>query len=142
QKADSLRQAYKVTEDEFIEASQELEELFKGSKLDADKITVEDVVDYASLKPHVSKVKDLLAPFEENIEEDRYGEVVSSLARPLRDGKLKEAEVLEIIRRNFQVEEKFRDLNTKVYGKETQSQGRPSKVKEPETESFETFDDF
>jgi len=138
-KIDSLRQAKNVTEEQFVEASDELETLFKEAGLDPEAVTEEDVVDYASLKPHIAKVRQLVAPFEENISQEKYGDVVAELSRYLRDGKTDEAAISELLKRHYSVEEDVKELNTKVYQK---PKPKASKVATKQTESFETFDDF
>lgn len=140
QKVDSLRQTYNVTEDDFVDASEELESIYKDAKLDANSITDEAIVDYASLKPHIAKVKELIAPYEENISEGKYGDVVAQLSRYLRDGKADEAAVKTILKRNFSVEEDVKELNTKVYQKGEKT--KKVALKEEVSGSSETFDDF
>lgn len=141
QKVDSLRQAYNVSEDDFADAADELEEIYKGSGLDVNSITNEDIVDYSSLKPHISKVKELIVPYEDNIAEAKYGDVVAQLSRNLRDGNLGEKELKEILKRNFSVEEDVKELNTKVYQKSQKNSGKKVALKETENSS-ESFDDW
>lgn len=141
QKVDSLRQAYNVTEEEFVDASEELEALYIESKRDVKSITDEHIVEYASLKPHISKVKSLIEPYEDNISEEKYSDVVAELARYLRDGKADEATVKKILERNFSVEETVKDLNTKVYSKEEKKSLKKKALKE-ETSEYETFEDW
>ena len=139
QKVDSLRQTYNVTEDGFVDASEELESIYKDSGLDTNSITDEAIVDYASLKPHITKVKELIEPYEDNISEGKYGDVVAELSRYLRDGKADEATVKNILKRNFSVEEDVKELNTKVY----QKGQKASKVAlRDESELSESFDDW
>lgn len=140
QKVEKLRQAHNVSEDEFVDASEELEASFKASGLDPESITEEDVVDYASLKPHILKVRELIEPYEDNISESKYGDVVAQLSRYLRDGKADEKSVSEILKRNFSVEEEVKDLNTKIYQKNQAK--KPSKKVEKEESHGETFDDW
>jgi glutaredoxin 2 len=139
QKVDSLRQTYNVTEDGFVDASEELESIYKDSGLDTNSITDEAIVDYASLKPHITKVKELIEPYEDNISEGKYGDVVAELSRYLRDVKADEATVKSILKRNFSVEEDVKELNTKVYQKGQKS----SKVAlQDESELSESFADW
>jgi hypothetical protein len=137
QKVDSLRQAFNVSEDQFVEASIELRSLVEGKGI---AITEEAVVDYASLKPYISKVQELVAPYEENISEAKYGEVVDHLARYLREGKADEKEIAKILKRNYSVEEEVKELNTKVYQKQKATSSK--KVDAKGSESFESFDDW
>jgi hypothetical protein len=140
QKVDSLRQTYNVTEDAYVEASEELEEIYAASKLDVNNITHEAIVDYASLKPHIEVVKGLIEQYEDNISEGKYGDVVSELSRYLRDGKADEATIKQILARNFSVEEDVKELNSKVYGKSAKAPVK--KTLKEESKSFESFDDW
>lgn len=98
-------------------------------------------MDYASLRPHIAKVKELIAPYEDNLNDQKYGDVVSKLARSLRDKQADEETVKSILKRNFSVEEEVKELNTKVYQK--QGQKPKSKVsKESESSGLESFDDW
>jgi hypothetical protein len=141
QKVDALRQSKNVTEDQFVDASEELEEIYKNSGLDANTITDEAIVDYASLKPHIAVVTKLIEPYEENISESKYGDVVAELSRYLRDGKADEATVTKILKRNFSVEEEVKDLNTKVYQK-GQKSGKKVEVGEEDSDGSESFNDW
>ena len=141
QKVDQLRQSFNVSEDDFVDSSEELESIYKDAGLDVNSITEETIVDYASLRPHISKVKELIAPYEDNISEAKYGEVVSTLAKYLRDKKADEGTVKEILKRNYSVEEDVKELNTIVY----KNQGSKPKNKVSEgskSNKVETFDDW
>ena len=140
QKVDALRQSYNVSEDQFVDASEELESIYKEAGLDVNNITEEVVVDYASLRPHIETVKELIAPYEENIAESKYGDVVSNFARYLRDGKADLKTVKEILKRNFSVEEDVKELNTRVYKKQEKSP-KSRTLNEGKKKDFETFDD-
>lgn len=141
QKVDQLRQSFNVSEDDFVDASEELEQIYADAKLDAKSITEEAIVDYASLRSHIATVKELIAPYEDNLNEQKYGDVVSTLARSLRDKKADVETVKSILKRNFSVEEDVKELNTKVYQK--QGQKPKSKVsKESESSDLESFDDW
>ena len=140
QKVDSLRQAYNVTEDAYVDASDELEEIYAASKLDVNDITHEAIVDYASLKPHIAVVKGLIEQYEDNISEGKYGDVVAELSRYLRDGKADKESIKQILARNFSVEEEVKELNSKVYGKSAKAPVK--KTLKEESKSFESFDDW
>jgi hypothetical protein len=141
QKVDQLRQSFNVSEDDFVDASEELERIYTEAKLDVNNITEEAIVDYASLRPHIATVKELIAPYEDNLSEQKYGDVVATLSRYLRDGKTDVAAVKEILKRNYSVEEDVKELNTKVYQK--QGAKPKSKVsKDSEPSGLESFDDW
>ena len=140
QKVDALRQSFNVTEEQFVDASEELEEIYSASGLDVKDITNEAIVDYASLKPHIAVVRELVEPYVDNISDEKYGDVVADLSRYLRDGKADKETIKQILARNFSVEEDVKELNTKVYSK---SQKAPAKkALKQETSKFESFDDW
>ena len=140
QRIDSLRQAHNVTESAFVDASEELESIYKESGLDINSVTDEAIVDYASLKPHIATVRELVEPYVDNISEEKYGDVVAELSRYLRDGKADEANIKQILARNFSVEEDVKELNSKVYGKSAKAPVK--KTLKEESKSFESFDDW
>jgi len=140
QKVDSLRQSLKVSEEQFVDASEELEEIYKSAGLDVNDLTYEAVVDYASLRPHIAVVKELVAPYEDNISEGKYGDVIADLSRKLRDEVLDNAAIQEVLKRNFSVEEEVKDLNTKVYSKEKKAPAK--KPLKQDSGKFESFDDW
>lgn len=141
QKVDSLRQALNVSEEEFVNAADELEGIFKAQGRNVGEISEEHVVDYASLKPHISKVQEMVTPYEDNISDDRYGDVVSELAYYLRDGKASEKDIAEILKRNFSVEEEVKELNTKVYQKQKAKSSKKVEIEE-DSNGFESFNDW
>jgi hypothetical protein len=140
QRIDSLRQAHNVTEGAFVDASEELESIYKESGLDINSVTDEAIVDYASLKPHIATVRELVEPYVDNISEEKYGDVVAELSRYLRDGKADEASIKQILARNFSVEEDVKELNSKVYGKSAKAPVK--KALKEESGSLESFDDW
>jgi hypothetical protein len=140
QKVDSLRQTYSVSEEQFVEASEELESIYESSGLNVNDLNYEAVVDYASLKPHIAVVKGLVEPYQENISEAKYGDVVAELSRKLRDGSLDKEAIQEVLKRNFSVEEEVKELNTKVYSKAQKAPAKKALKEEPS--KFESFDDW
>jgi hypothetical protein len=140
QKVDTLRQTYKVSEEQFVDASEELEEIYTVSGLNVNDITDEAIVDYASLKPHIEVVKGLVEPYEDNISEGKYGDVVAELSRYLRDGKVDKESIQQILARNFSVDEEVKELNTKVYAKEQKKSVK--KYVQEDASGYETFDEW
>jgi hypothetical protein len=140
QKIDSLRQAFNVSEDQFVDSAEELESIYKSSGLDINDITEEAIVDYASLKPHIETVKELVEPYVDNISEEKYGDVVADLSRYLRDGRADVEVIKQILARNFSVEEEVKELNSKVYSKGQKAPAK--KALKQETSKFESFDDW
>lgn len=138
QKVDELRQAFGISKEEFVDASDELEELLQGTA-ELAQLSERDVVEYASLRPHITVVKELITPYEDNISEDKFGEVVSELATYLRDGRADKKTLQDLLKKNFSVEQDVKELNTRVYSKQ---KGKPSKKIEESSDKYETFDDW
>jgi hypothetical protein len=80
---DKIREAYGVTVDQYSEAFDELKSLLPGSSL-----THEHIADWASQKPHHSTVQQILAPYQDDLDETDYSGIVADFSRSLRDGKL------------------------------------------------------
>lgn len=131
---DQLREAYKVSVDQYSESFEELKKLLPGKEF-----THEQVVDWASQKPFHGKVEKILAPYLDEINDSDYSGIVASLSRSLRDGKLSEAKIQELVKAEYGVPASVKELNTKLnIGKK-----KPSKEAErKDPEKFETFDDF
>jgi len=140
QKVDQLRQTYNVSQEQFVEAADELESIYTEAKLDLNEITEEVIVDYASLKPHIQKVQQLIAPYEENISEGKYGDIVAELSKYLRNGDADEASIKELLKRNYSVDDDVKELNTKVYSKSAKAPAK--KALSQGTSKFESFDDW
>jgi hypothetical protein len=131
---DSLRQAHGISEEQYLNALDELE----ADGVDTSKMSDEQVVDFASLKPHVTTVQDVLEPYEANIDDQKYSKVVQQLARELRSGEYTKEQLQEWARKEF-MDEDLKDLQTRT----TEVQKRTVQ-KEPikAPEKFESFADF
>jgi len=131
QKVDSLRQAHGVSEEQFLKALDELDE----SGHDTNKMSDEQVVDYASLNPHVNDVQDVLEPYEDSIDNSKYSEVVQNLARQLRAKDFTKEQLSEWAKKEF-MDEDVKDLQSR-----TQVQKKTSSKAEVKTpEKLETLD--
>lgn len=131
QKVDSLRQAHGVSEEQYLQALEQLE----SEGLDTNKMTDEQVVDYASLKPHTETVQDVLEPYEDSIDDSKYSEVVRNLARQLRAKDFTKEQLIEWARKEF-MDEDVKDLQART--KEVQKKSSKVEVKAPT--KFETLD--
>lgn len=132
-KVDALRQAHNVSEEQYLSALDELE----SEGQDTTKMSDEQVVDYASLKSHVTSVQDVLEPYENSISDSNYSKVVQKLARELRSGEYTKEQLVEWARKEF-LDEDLKDLQIRT--KEVQKRQTKEAVKAPE--KFESFDDF
>jgi hypothetical protein len=131
QKVDSLRQAQGVSEDQFVEALDELE----AQGVVMSKVSDEQVVEYASLKPHVSAVQDVLEPYEAQIDDSKYSKVVQNLARQLRAKEFSKEQLIEWAKKEF-MDEDLKDLQSRT--KEAKKVQSKAEVKTPA--KLETLD--
>jgi hypothetical protein len=101
-------------------------------------VTHEHVVDWASLKPLVPQVEDILKPFVDEINDSDYSGIVTSLSRSLRDGKLSKQEIQKMVKEEFGVPAEVKKLNTKL------NIGKKKVSKEPEVKTgvLESFEDL
>ncbi len=109
QKVDSLRQAHGVSEEQYLQALDQLE----SEGVDTKKMTDEQVVDHASLKPHVDTVQDVLEPFEDSLDDARYSEVVRNLARQLRAKAFTKEQLSEWAKKEY-MDEDVKDLQSRT----------------------------
>lgn len=135
QKADALRQAHGVSEEQFMKAWDELET--QGAKNPTD----EQIVEYASIKPHLDSVQDVLEAYEEFIDDTKYSKVVTDFARQLRANELTVEQLKEIAAAEF-MDEDLKDLTVRK---------KTAKAKEPEKKvesaptgkkGYESLEDF
>ena len=132
-KVDALRQAHGVSEEQYLQALDELE----ADGVDTSKWSDEQVVDYASLKPHVTSVQDILEPYESSISDASYSKVVQKLARELRAGDYTKEQLAEWAKKEF-ADEDLKDLAVRTQ----QAQKKTSKVEVKAPEKLETLDDW
>jgi len=131
QKVDSIRQAHGVSEEQYLQALDQLE----SEGTDTNKMTDEQVVDYASLKPHTVTVQDVLEPFEDSIDDSKYSEIVRNLARQIRAKDFTKEQLQEWASKEF-MDEDVKDLQSRT--KEVQKKSLREEVKTPS--KFETLD--
>lgn len=137
QEADALRQAHGVSEEQFLKAWDDLEA--QGVQ----NPTNEHIVDYASIKPHLDSVQDILEPYEAFIDDNKYGKVVTDFARKLRAKEITPEQLKEICEAEFQ-DEDLKDLTARKAAK-TKTPTKVSAKEETPTSgkhSYESFDDF
>jgi hypothetical protein len=133
---DQLRETYQVSVDQYSESFDELKKLLPGKEF-----THEQVVDWASQKPFHGKVEKILAPYLDEINDSDYSGIVASLSRSLRDGKLSEAKIQELVKGEYGVPASVKELNTKLnIGKKKPGSKDPEPKKD--TDKVESFDDF
>jgi hypothetical protein len=135
-KANALRQAHGVSEEQFMTSWDELEA--EGIKNPTD----EQIVDRASISPHLNTVQDILEPFEDFIDDAKYPQIVSEFARKIRAKEITPEQLKEVAAREFQ-DEDLKDLQARktevVKKKESR---KDSEEEKPGRETYESFDDF
>ena len=135
QKLDSLRQTLGVSEEQFNQAYDELEEAGE-----LDKYTNEQIVEYASMKPHIESVRDVLEAHEDKIKDSEYEEIVQDFAKQLRNKKLTLEQLKAIVKKEF-MDEDLKDLATREK-KKAPAKKATSKDDEPKKREYESFEDF
>ena len=150
---DQLREAHKVSEDQFVSAANELEaEGVKG-------LSPEQVIQRAVMKPFFDKAEKVTAGFEEDLSSEDYDSLVTETAKLMKDFPhfSEEESVKHAAKRlGFNVEEVDDNINTlqeklsrlpgNFQKKDNSSadprkiyKGRVSKVDDVEIESFDKF---
>lgn len=134
QKVDALRQAHGVSEEQFMEAWDELEALGEQNPSD------EKIVEYASIKPHLTEVQDVLEAYEEFIDDSKYSKVVTDFARQLRANEITVEQLKEIAAAEF-MDEDLKDLTVR---KKTAAKAKEpeKKVESTGVKGYESFDDY
>ena len=131
---DQIRQTYKVSEEQYSEAFDELTQLVGQGKF-----SYEDVADFASIKPIYPEVSNMLEPYRDEIDDSELPSVVADFSRSLRDGKITKQQLEKVIKETFGVPEVVKELNTKLnYAKKPETK----KAVESKTDAFESFDDL
>lgn len=133
---DKIREAFGVTVDQYSEAFDELKSLLPDSSL-----THEQIADWASQKPHHLTVQQILAPYQDDLDETDYSGIVADFSRSLRDGKLTKEQIQKIVKSEYGVAPVVKKLNNKLnIGKKT---GKvPPKKDSDEQDRIESFDDL
>jgi hypothetical protein len=135
EKANALRQAHGVSEEQFLQSWDELEA--EGIKNPTD----EQIVDRATITPHLNSVQDILEPFEDFIDDSKYPQIVSEFARKLRAKEITPEQLKEIATREFQ-DEDIKDLNARKTEVVKRKESRKDSEETPRKETYESFDDF
>lgn len=132
QELDSYRQTLGVSEEQFNEAWDEIEA--QGL---LEKYSDKQIAEYASMKPHIVSVQDILEPFEDQIKDSEYEEIVQDFAKQIKSKKLTPEQLKKIAQAEF-ADEDLKDL-----GKRTKEAKKPEKAPEKKRErEYESFDDF
>lgn len=132
---DSLRQSLGVSEDQYNEAWDDLEE--QGL---LEKYTDKQIVEYASIKPHLVSVQDILEPYEAQIDDSEYEEIVQDFAKQMRAKKLTPEQLKKIAKAEF-ADEDLKDLQKRTKVKEPSRKEPEKKAGKREYDSFEDFED-
>jgi hypothetical protein len=134
QELDAYRQTLGVSEEQFNEAWDELE-----SQGLIEKFTDKQIAEYASNKPFLNEVQDILEPFEDKIQDSEYEEIVRDFAKQLKSKKLTSEQLKKIVKAEF-ADEDLKDLATR--SKAASSKKAPEKKTKETKHEYESFDDF
>lgn len=133
---DQIRQSFGVSEEQFVEALDELVSL----GFDEKEVTDEFAAEWAALKPYKEEVETLIEPYLDEIEDSEYGNIVSTLSRNLRGGKTTKDHIVKYLEEAYSVPTELKELNTRIQkpGPKPASDQRTSN----EQERLATFDDL
>jgi len=136
ERVDGLREAQNVSEDDFVTAHEELEEL--GYK----DITPEQVVDFAALKPHFNTSEELVSDYRDLIDPENINNLISNIAVDLKKGDLTKKDVKAMLEEEFGDTKELESLTRKASkkGVKTSSKQKYRDMGEDHVESFDDFD--
>jgi hypothetical protein len=138
-KVDQLRKSFGVSEDQYVEAYDEL--ISQG--FDEKSLKDRDVVEWAATKPHRMEVQNLLKPYEDQISDDVYGELNWTLAQYLLKGQVTKGDISKHLQDVYGVPAEIKNLNEKFkpVGRKSQPEAKQSTVP-PKKYAYESFDDL
>ena len=128
-----LRGKHNVSEEQFVEAMDELEQFYG-----ADKLTPEFVVEYAVQKPYLQKTKDLILPYADEIGEAKVPQLIQKFADAMRNFNVSEEDIKAELEKHFGVSKSVKDINAKVFAKNKTKE----EVKAEAADKLESFEDF
>lgn len=128
-----LRGKHNVSEEQFVEAMDELEQFYG-----ADKLTPEFVVEYAVQKPYLQKTKDLIMPYIDEIGEAKAPQLIQKFSDAMRNFNISEEDIKAELEKHFGVSKSVKDINAKVFAKNKTK----AEVVAEAADKLETFEDF
>jgi len=132
--ADSLRGEYGISEDQYVDAFEALENM--GHK----DVSPEQVVKFAHSLPYFQTADNLLSPYADQLSDSEYSSWIEQIGTAMIGDKTVTADVVKKhLAKEFEVLDGFKVLNKKA-GKASQRSG--AKVGAQKHESFESFEDF
>lgn len=140
-KVDQLRDRHGVSEDDFVSAYNELTELGK-------EVTPEQVVQYAANLPFVQTAEELLTPYEDQLSDSEFQEMMAKVANTLKTNKDVTKDDLSVyLAEHFEVEDVINAANGKAEklgaGKDQSREKHvPSQKDLYSQATYESFDDF
>lgn len=141
-RVDKLRESHGVSEEDFVQAFDELSELGYGD----DEITPEMVVGYHAIKPHYDKATELCSQFEDDLGDDDMSDLVHETAITLKAyPNISEEEAITISAKKLgfevdSVDDIIEELNDGV--NEEVKNSPKLKYKDKGEDHIESFDDF
>lgn len=145
-KIDRLRESQGVSEEQYVQAHEAL----IGLGFEASKVTPENVVDYAVMRPFYDKAEKLCGAYQDELDDDQMDELVVTVARTLRNSpRMKAEDVLTYSAKQLgwdveSVDDVIEDINSKASTNSVGSERKtPSKKQNNDRpESFDDFDDY
>lgn len=143
-KVDRLRESHGVSEEQYIQAHDELVKLGIGEE----NITPEQVINYSAIKPYVEKAESIASQFEDDLSDDEMDELVSETANVMRKRpELSEQESITIAAKMLgydveTIDDDIDKINEKVGDGAQQAKHNMKHRDKEDPDHIESFDDF
>lgn len=140
-KIDRLRESQGVSEEQYVQAHESLARLGFGT----DKLTPENVVDYAVMQPFYDKSEKLCANFQDELDDSQMDDLIVVVAKTLKAApRMKPEDVLEYSAKQLGWDvEKIADVIDDINNKASKnSQGKKESATTKNNDRPESFSDF
>lgn len=144
-KVDKMRESHGVSEEQYVQAHNELLNL--GVK--KENLTPERIVEYSAVKPYVIKAEELVSQFEDDLSDDDMDALISETAATMRKyPKISSEDALSFAAKGLgfgieTIDDDIDLLNKKVGNGSQSNQSKNMKYKSKEDPGhIESFDDF
>jgi len=132
-----MREAQGVSEDDFVDAFKELESLgYEG-------LNPAQVVDFASLRPHLDEAENLVNVYSESIDPEQINSITSEIAVSLRKGEVTKKEIKAILEEEYGDTKELESLTKRAAKRAKEVENTSNlKYKAREESHVESFDDY
>lgn len=140
---DQLRQSRGVSEEDFVSAYEQL------TQISGDNVQPEQVIEYAANLPYVMQAEELLTPYEDQLSDDEFEDMMVRIGNTMKSNKsLTKEDVASYLLEVFEVEPVIDQANKKAekLGADKNRRNSPTTVPNQHdlyaSSSYESFDDL